>query len=93
MVRVAEQSKIKFLFGFKIGEGFFRVRAHAQNRCVFQIESLLCVAKLGRFDDSTGGVGFGIEKQDHPLAAKVLQGHRFSFTRLQGKFWSSFACF
>jgi len=83
VVRVAEQSKIKFLFGFKIGEGFFRVRAHAQNRCVFQIESLLCVAKLGRFDRSTGRVGLGKEEQDNAFAAKIRQRYFFTLIGFQ----------
>jgi hypothetical protein len=32
---------------------------------------LFCVTKLGRFDRSTGSVGFGKEKEDDTFAAKV----------------------
>ena len=85
MVRITEQSEINFSFGFETGEHLFRVRAHAQNHCVLLIKPLLCVTKLGRFDDSTSGVSFRIEKQDDAFAAKVLQGNRFPFARFQSK--------
>lgn len=93
MAGVAEQSKIDFAFGFKAGEQFLRISAYAQDHRVFEIESLLCVTKLGRFDNSTGGVGFRIKKQNDALAAKVLERYGFAFTRFQSKFWSLIAGF
>jgi hypothetical protein len=34
---------------------------------------LLCVAKLGRFDGSTGGVGFGVKEEEDALAGEVFK--------------------
>ena len=43
------------------------------------IELLFCVAKLGRFDDSTGGVGFGKEKKQNAPALEIFERDEFVF--------------
>jgi hypothetical protein len=40
---------------------------------------LLCVAKLGRFYGSTGGVGFGVEKEENTLAFEIREGDKRIF--------------
>jgi hypothetical protein len=37
------------------------------------VEFGLCVTKLGRFDGSTGGVGFGIKEEQDALAEVVVK--------------------
>jgi hypothetical protein len=54
--------------------GFNGVAAHAEDDGVELVEVLFCVAKLGRFYRSTGGVGFGVEEEDYPLAAEIGEG-------------------
>ena len=41
-------------------------------------ELLMCVAKLGRLDVSTGSIGLGKEVQDEGFAMKILQRTRIS---------------
>jgi len=61
---VAEQRKIKILFRLERGLGFDGVCAHAEDGDAELVEFFFCVTKLGRFDRSTGGAGFGVEKED-----------------------------
>jgi len=49
------------------------------------IELLFCVAKLGRFDDSTGGVGFGEEEEKDALALEVFEGDCFILVGLEAE--------
>jgi len=37
---------------------------------------VLCVAKLGRFDGSTGGAGFGIEEEENAIALEISRGDK-----------------
>jgi hypothetical protein len=67
------------LFGFETGQSFFRVRAGAQDDYSSFVEFRFCVAKLGRFDSSTGGVGFGKEEEEHALALKIFERDVFAF--------------
>jgi hypothetical protein len=48
----------------------------------------LRVAKLGRFDGSTGGVGFWKEKEEHSLAAEIRYRHILAIISFQAKFGS-----
>lgn len=59
---IAEQWKIQILLGLEGGLGFNGIGAHAKDGDVELVEFFFCVTKLGRFDCSTGGVGFGVEK-------------------------------
>jgi hypothetical protein len=40
------------------------------------VEIFLCVTKLGRFDGSTGSVGFGVEEEEYALTLEISQGDR-----------------
>jgi hypothetical protein len=53
--------------------GFDGVAAHAEDDGVELVELLFCVAKLGRFYRSTGGVGFGVEEEDDAFAPEVRE--------------------
>jgi len=46
-------------------------------------EFFFCVTKLGRFDRSTGGVGFGEEKEQDALGVEIFQGEFFALVRLE----------
>jgi hypothetical protein len=79
VVGIAEQGEIEFFLFFEGGLGGDRVRAHPQDSYAVFLEILFCVTKLGRFDCSTGGVGFGIEKEQDAVACEVLKGNGFPF--------------
>lgn len=70
-VGITEKVKIELVLGLEAGLGFNGIAAQAEDHRVEFVELLLRVAKLGRFDSSTRGVGLGKEKEDHALAAKV----------------------
>jgi hypothetical protein len=57
------------------------------------VELLLCVTKLGRFDGSTGSVGFGIEEEEDTLAFEITQGDEGVIIRFEtevGSFGADF---
>jgi hypothetical protein len=70
---ITEEREIQFLLGLETRQGFFGVGACAEYDHAQLVELLLCVAKLGRFDRSTGRVGLGKEEQDNAFAAKIRQ--------------------
>ena len=92
-IRIAEKIEIEFVLGFEAGLGFYGIAAHAENDGVELVELLLCVAKLGRFDGSTGGVGFGKEKEDDAMATEVGERDVGACVVFQGKGWSFIAGF
>jgi hypothetical protein len=59
---VAEQGEIEIVLGFKGGLGFDGIGAHAEDSDIELVKIFFCVTKLGRFNRSTGSVGFGIEE-------------------------------
>jgi len=83
--RIAEQREIKFVLGLKQGLAFHGVGAHAEDGHFKLVEFLPCVAKLGRFNDSAGGVGFGEEKQQDALALEIVQSDSFVFVGLEAE--------
>jgi hypothetical protein len=83
--RIAEQRKIQLLLGFERSLSFNGIGAHAKNGHLEFIEMLLCVTKLGRFDGSTGSVGFGIEKEQDATALEIFQGDFFAFVGLEAE--------
>lgn len=85
VVGIAEQREIEFELGPEQGLGFDRVGARAKNGHFEPVELLFCVAKLGRLDDSTGGVGFGEEEKQNALAFEVLERDGFVFVGLQAE--------
>jgi hypothetical protein len=80
--RIAEQGEIEILFGFERGLGFDGIGAHPEDGHAELVEILFCVAKLGRFDRSTGSVGFRIEEEEDTLAGEVFEGDFFAFVGL-----------
>jgi len=73
---IGEQRKIELVLGLERGLRFDGIGAHAEDGHTMLIELLLCVTKLGRFNGSTGGVGFGVEKEEDALAFEISQGDR-----------------
>jgi hypothetical protein len=72
LVGVSEKriGKVVFLFElFLFGGG---VGGDAENDGAGILDLLECVAEPARFYGSTGGVGLGIEEQNHVLTAKIL---------------------
>lgn len=83
VVRVAQQREVELVLGLEAGLGLDGVCAQAEDGHTALVELTLCVAKLGRLDGSTGGVGFGKQKKEDSLALKVLQGDVFVFVGLE----------
>jgi hypothetical protein len=71
VIGVAEQGEIRILLGLEGGLSFDGIGAEAEDGDVELVEVFFCVAKLGRFDGSTGGVGFGVEEEKDALAGEV----------------------
>ena len=82
---IAEKIEINFELGFEAGLSFDGIRARAENHRTQFVELLLCVAKLGRFNGSTGSVGLRIEVEDHTFAEKVRKRDFFAMVILQAK--------
>ena len=85
VIGITKQRKIKLVLGFERGLGLDGIGAHAEDGHTVFVELLLCVTKLGRFDGSTGGVGFGIEEEEDALASKIFQGEFLSFVCLEAE--------
>jgi len=82
---VAEKREIEILLGLEGGLGFDGIGAHAEDGDAEIVEFLFCVTKLGRFDGSTGGVGFGVEKEEDALAGEVLERDGLAVVGLEAK--------
>ena len=84
-IGIAEQIEIEFVFGFERGLGLHRVAAHAEDDHAKLVKLLFCVAKLGRFNRSTGSIGFRKEEEQDALAAEVGEGDVVAGVVLQAK--------
>jgi hypothetical protein len=73
------------LFGFEVGQGNFFVRAGSQDDYTSFVKLRFCVTKLGRFDGSTGCVGFGKEKEEDALALEIYERDIFTFVGFEMK--------
>jgi len=82
---IAEQGEIEFVFFFEGGERLEGVGAHAEDYDTEVVEFFLCVAKLGRFNCSTGGVGFGKEEEEDALAGEVFERDFLAFVGLEAE--------
>jgi hypothetical protein len=82
---IAEQWEIEFLLGLEGGLGFDGIGAHAEDGDAELVEIFFCVAKLGRFDGSTGGVGFGVEEEEDALAGEIFEREFFAFVGLEAE--------
>ena len=82
---IAEQWEIQILLGLEGGLGLDGVGAHAEDGHAELVEISFCVAKLGRFDGSTGGIGFGVEKKEDALAGKVFERQFCAFVGFEAE--------
>jgi hypothetical protein len=73
---VREQGKIEIVLGLEGGLSFDGIGAHAEDGHIVLVEIFLCVTKLGRFDGSTGGVGFREEEKEDAVALEISQGDK-----------------
>jgi len=73
---IGEEGKIDLVLGLEGGLGFDGIGAHAEDSHTMLVEVFLCVTKLGRFDGSTGGVGFGVEEEENAMALEISQGNK-----------------
>ena len=80
---IAEQGKIEFVFFLEGSQGFDGIGAQAEYGDIELVERLFCVAKLGRFYRSTGGLGFGIEEEEDALAGEVFERDFSAFVGLK----------
>jgi len=69
---IAEQREIEILLGTERGLSFDGIGAQAKDGDTKLVEIFFCVTKLGRFDRSTGSVGFGVEEEQNALAGEVF---------------------
>jgi len=81
--RVAEQRKIDLVLGFERSLRFDGIGAHAEDGHIVLVELFLCVTKLGRFDGSTGSVGFGVEEEEDAVALEIGQGDKCVVIRFE----------
>ena len=84
---VTEQRKIELVLCLEQGLGFDRIGARAEDGHFEFVELLFGVAKLGRFDDSTGGVGFGEEEKEDAFALEILKRDSFVFVGSEAQGW------
>jgi len=82
---VAEQGEIEILLLLEGGLGLDGISAEAEDGDVELVEVFFCVAKLGRFDGSTGSVGFGVEEEENALAGEVGEGEDGAVVGFQGE--------
>jgi hypothetical protein len=82
---VAEEWEIEILLSLEGGLGFDGIGAEAEDGDVELVEVFFCVTKLGRFDGSTGGVGFRVEEEEDALAGEVGEGKSFALVGFQGE--------
>jgi hypothetical protein len=73
---IGKQRKIELVLGLERGLRIDGIGAHAEDGHIVLVELALCVAKLGRFDRSTGSVGFRVEEQEDALALEISQGDK-----------------
>lgn len=70
---IREQGKVEIVLGFEGSLGFDRIGAQADDGHAVLVEVFFCVTKLGRFDGSTGSVGFGVEEEEDALAFEISE--------------------
>jgi hypothetical protein len=74
-------------------KSFDGIGAHAEDGDAEPVEVFFCVAKLGRFDRSTGSAGPGKEKEEDALAGEVLELDFSAFVGIEAKGWGFGAYF
>ncbi len=83
VVGIAQQREIEPVLSLERRLRFDGIGAHAEDGNLALIELLFCVTKLGRFDGSTGGIGFRKEEEQDALAVKVVERDVFVFVGLE----------
>ena len=69
-IGIAEEVEIELLLVLERGLSLHCVAAHAEDDHAKLVELLFCVAKLGRFNRSTGSIGFRIEEKQNALRSR-----------------------
>ena len=82
---IAEQGEIESVLFLERNKCFDGISAHAENGNTEMVELLFCVTKLGRFDDSTGSVRFGKEKEEDALAGEIFERDFLAFVGFEAK--------
>ena len=90
---VAEQREIEFPLVAEILQGLHRVGAGSENGNTELVKLLFCVAKLGRFDRSTGGIRLWKKEEQHAAALEILKRELFAAVGGEGEFGSFVADF
>ena len=85
VIRVAQQREIDVFLLLEQRLGLDGIRAHAEDGHAQLVETPLCVAKLGRFDGSTGSAGFGEEKEEDALTGEVFERDFLAFVGWEAK--------
>jgi hypothetical protein len=83
---IAEQREIQFVLVAEVLQRLHRVGAGSEDGDTELVELLFCVAKLGRFDRSTGGVRFGEKEKQDAAAFKILKRELFAAVGGEGEF-------
>jgi hypothetical protein len=90
---IAKQRKIQFVLCPEVLQGFHGICTDPKNGNTLLGELRFCVAKLGRFDRSTWGVGLREKEQEDPLAMEGFERDFLAFVGSQGEFGSFLADF
>jgi len=69
---IAEQRESKFVLVAKVLQSLHRIGAGSEDGDTELVELPFCVAKLGRFDCSTGSIRFGEKEEQDAAALEVL---------------------
>jgi len=85
VVGIAEQGKIEVLLFLEGGLSLDGIGAHSKDGDSELVEVFFCVTKLGRFYRSTGGVGFGEEKEEDTPACEVFERDFFAFVGFEAE--------
>jgi hypothetical protein len=90
---VAEQREIQFVLVTEVLQGLYRVGAGSENGDTELVELLFRVTKLGRFDRSTGSIGFRKEEEQDTTAFEILKRELLAAVGGEGEFGSFVADF
>src|SRR5258708_12554392 len=83
---IAEQREIELPLVAEILQSLHRVGAGSENGDTELVKLLFCVAKLGRFDRSTGGIRLWKKEEQHAAALEILKLALFPAVGGEGAF-------
>jgi hypothetical protein len=90
---IAEQREIQFVLVAEVLQGLHRVGAGSEDGDTELVELLFGVAKLGRFDRSTGSIRFWKKEEQNAAPFELLQRELFAAVGGEGEFGSFVADF